>query len=316
MTVAAVPACAIDQALPVAAFVSYAKEPLPDLFLGHLAIYITSTARPRPPCSLFLVGEGTIIDFSAQSFAAAVKEPIVGLGFTYVDDRNGASEPSLRFWFHSSVEPDTVRARAAALVDHALPNQRSATSSFMLMASDEIEEAKPKWPFKIYALPRDALPVDAPHVFGSPWLDDATGEMLVMDHAIPNDAPAIVAGSSMGSSVPYILNLIAHPLFSTFLHVVRVVSTGQPVAWCVVHTSFVLGLVFTEPAFRRRGLGRFAVAAAMQASSAYVASCDEGIYGLQPHCFITDANLASQAMFGALGFVPAVGGSNRWLGSA
>ncbi|ORY37792.1 hypothetical protein BCR33DRAFT_854548 [Rhizoclosmatium globosum] len=138
-------------------------------------------------------------------------------------------------------------------------------------------------------------------------------ERIMMDETVGGLGRVVRALESLDSSVPDDL------------------GTLPPVSWCLVHLGFSIGLNWTMPLYRRKGLAVYCTAAATKAyrdfftSPAATAVLDTlglphvdlqdsaGFNSLVPHCYTQTDNAASIPLFGRIGYVISEDVAVDWL---
>ncbi|KAJ3071910.1 hypothetical protein HDU98_004624 [Podochytrium sp. JEL0797] len=166
-------------------------------------------------------------------------------------------------------------------------------------------------------------------------------ETFVMDHARLGDLDIVVNNNKYPYYAPYIERLLMDKVLGGLARVVRVVprgteipedlSTLTAVSWCFVHYGFSIGINWTMPNFRRKGLAVLCTAAVTKSyrdfmMTPHVVGLLESV-GLPtvetqdphcfktvvPHCYTQLENVASVPMFEKIGYVFGKGIAVDWF---
>ncbi|RHY28122.1 hypothetical protein DYB32_006239 [Aphanomyces invadans] len=302
-------------------FVSLALgEPLPSPFVGPLINHLVSSPASPRLLKLYVLREHSIQDFDDEKPPQLDddSDAIVGLAFSFVSD-NQHDKFGLHFWFRSSIAPSTATRTLAKFLRHATTGMgqhmlglRAVEHSHYVAIQDSVTQVlwKDTNGCRLYLLdaatPVKSLPIGATF--------NVDGDVYMMDTAVATDAAPILSLSSIGYGDEYIVQLLKHPVLSKLMRVVRVVATKTPVSWALVHHDFSLGLVGTDPAYRRKGLVRLAFGSTIDAYREAIRSGVDGWFGLQPHCFVLSDNYASQGLMASMGFVHVQDKEFHWMG--
>ncbi|RLO07881.1 hypothetical protein DYB28_007591, partial [Aphanomyces astaci] len=275
-------------------------------------------APTRVP-KLYVLREYSAQDYDDDARAVdAAHDPVVGIGFSFISD-NQHERFGLHFWLRSTISPSTATQSLSLFLRHATAGMdphmvglRAVEHNHYVAIQDIVNRVlwKDTNGCGLYLL--DAATPVTSVALGATWQVD--GDTFEMDSALPSDAPAILSLSSIEYDEDYIYSLLKHPVFSKFLRVVRVAATKQPVSWALVHNDFSLGLVGTDPAYRRKGLVRLAFGSTIEAYRDAIRVADVDWFGLQQYCFVFSDNVASQRLMASMGFHQVHDKIFHWMG--
>ncbi|KAJ3123929.1 hypothetical protein HK100_011434 [Physocladia obscura] len=135
---------------------------------------------------------------------------------------------------------------------------------------------------------------------------------FIMDLPNLTDVDTIIRNNKYEYPAQYVSAILDDPVLQPMARIIRHVATGNAVSWCLVHKNLSLGVLWTMPAFRGRGIAKVCVAAVTDAVWTFLAG--DRVAGSRvpaitsvgktvgPHAYTLPNNTMSLKMFAGLGY--------------
>ncbi|ORY30947.1 hypothetical protein BCR33DRAFT_563338 [Rhizoclosmatium globosum] len=294
--------------------------------IGHLTHHrLQNSFQPVPQ-------HRHVITFSNSSNTSDISTSI---GFAYVDTKE-ESDTATNTWFAPNTPPAFIRSSIHQLVKYcnALPDSPSNNVLFNYISHDYIPYIKDICTVSYEVLPHIGFiyrntSANALDSLSHPIRARFTiqNESYVIDTIRHSDISTILTNNKYEGypTREYVESCINCPIVGPLSRVIRVLPSIdapvpkelgelQPVSWCFVHIGFSIGLMWTMPEYRQRGLGVVCVASVTKALFEYMEkeSKNSGKV-VAPHCWTQQENAGSIATFRKCGYGIVDGVAVDWI---